>query len=134
MSNLNFTVQLEPQKAGQVAHTSEAPSPVPAPLHNTSGKDPVSIAFGNLVRACRSGDLALVQSIFADFEQDFATVDDIANQLRLSVVLAALEGHAHIISYLLAHGGDVRSAPLLLSSIKMPMLLFVYSKSYLTTD
>jgi hypothetical protein len=39
-------------------------------------------------------------------------VDDIANQLRLSVVLAALEGHAHIISYLLAHGGDVRSAPL----------------------
>jgi hypothetical protein len=112
MLNLNFTDQLEPRKAGQVAHTSEAPSPVPPPLHNTSDKNPLSIALGNLHQACSSGDLALVQFIFADFGQDFAAEDNIADKLRLSVVRAALAGHAHIISYLLAHGADVKSGPL----------------------
>jgi hypothetical protein len=81
-------------------------------LHKISDKNPLFIALGNLHQACSSRDLALVQSIFADFRQDFAAEDNIADKLRLSIVHAAFAGHAYIISYLLAHRADVKSRPL----------------------
>jgi hypothetical protein len=58
---------------------------------------------------CSSGDLALRQSIFADFKQDFAAKDNITNKLGLSIVCAVLTGHAYIISYLFAYKADVRN-------------------------
>jgi hypothetical protein len=81
-------------------------------LYNTSDKNLLFIALKNLYQTCSSEDLALIQSIFADFRQDFAAENNIADKLCLSVVYAALAGHTYIISYLLAYRADIKSGPL----------------------
>jgi hypothetical protein len=114
MSNSNVPDRLEPKEAGQVANTPGGASQVQPRLNGTSSSPPLPlfIAFRALCEACRSGDLALVQSIFAEFGQDFDAEDNITKKLGPSMAAAASEGHAHIISYLLGHRADVRSAPL----------------------
>jgi hypothetical protein len=70
------------------------------------------IAAKTLGSACNSGNLALVQSVFADFRQDPNAEEEIAKRLHFNMACAASEGHADIVSYLLDHGAEIGNTPM----------------------
>lgn len=110
MPDSDLTDELELQEAGEATNraqplhdnpvgNSTLPTTALSPLENRR-----SIVQSALDAACRSGDLALTQSILAEHGEYLADQDDIEKFLGLRAIEAGSLGYADIVSCLLDHG------------------------------
>ncbi|KIM99200.1 hypothetical protein OIDMADRAFT_56360 [Oidiodendron maius Zn] len=110
MPDSDLTDELELQEADEATDraqplhdnplgNSRLPPTALSPLDNRR-----SIVQSALDAACKSGDLALTQSILAEHGEYLADQEDIENLLGLRAITAGSRGYADIVSCLLDHG------------------------------